>query len=108
MTDVSSAPGFNNALACMTIAIGAGAIRASLTGSRGAQSSIGKSMVRNLINLTYNIWVECSPNECGVDRRNGRFMRRESASRICHTRHHGGQSRFFHGDASLEWRLFDT
>ncbi|CEL60533.1 hypothetical protein RSOLAG1IB_09715 [Rhizoctonia solani AG-1 IB] len=40
MTDVNSAPGFNNALACMTIAVGAGSIRAGLTNSRGAQSCI--------------------------------------------------------------------
>ncbi|QRV86972.1 hypothetical protein RhiJN_14990 [Ceratobasidium sp. AG-Ba] len=40
MTNVRTAPGFNNALACMTIAVGAGATRASLTGSRTAQSCI--------------------------------------------------------------------
>ncbi|ELU38000.1 hypothetical protein AG1IA_07971 [Rhizoctonia solani AG-1 IA] len=36
LTDVNSAPGFNNAIACMTIAVGAGSIRAGLTNSRGA------------------------------------------------------------------------
>ncbi|KDN35464.1 hypothetical protein RSAG8_11547, partial [Rhizoctonia solani AG-8 WAC10335] len=40
MTDADSAPGFNNALACMTIAVGAGSIRAGLINSRSAQSSI--------------------------------------------------------------------
>ncbi|KAJ1308128.1 hypothetical protein OPQ81_003849 [Rhizoctonia solani] len=40
MTDANTAPGFNNALACMTIAVGAGSIRAGLTNSRSAQSCI--------------------------------------------------------------------
>ncbi|KAG9119604.1 hypothetical protein FRC07_005307, partial [Ceratobasidium sp. 392] len=40
MSDVRTAPGFNNAIACMTIAVGAGATRASMTGSRTAQSCI--------------------------------------------------------------------
>ncbi|KAG8711769.1 hypothetical protein FRC08_015478 [Ceratobasidium sp. 394] len=40
MTDVRTAPGFNNAIACMTIAVGAGATHASMTGSRTAQSCI--------------------------------------------------------------------
>ncbi|KAH7332942.1 hypothetical protein B0J17DRAFT_677040 [Rhizoctonia solani] len=40
MTDVNTAPGFNNAVACMTIAVGAASIRASLTNSRSAQSCI--------------------------------------------------------------------
>ncbi|KAG8764627.1 hypothetical protein FRC12_007994 [Ceratobasidium sp. 428] len=40
MTDVRTAPGFNNALACITLAVGAGATRASMTGSRTAQSCI--------------------------------------------------------------------
>ncbi|KAG8739926.1 hypothetical protein FRC10_004987 [Ceratobasidium sp. 414] len=43
MTDVRTAPGFNNAIACMTLAVGAGATRASMTGSRTAQSCIGTS-----------------------------------------------------------------
>ncbi|KAF8593748.1 hypothetical protein BDV93DRAFT_529723 [Ceratobasidium sp. AG-I] len=40
VTDVNTAPGFNNSLACMTIAVGAGATRAGLSGSRSAQASI--------------------------------------------------------------------
>ncbi|CUA77105.1 hypothetical protein RSOLAG22IIIB_12554 [Rhizoctonia solani] len=40
MTDANTAPGFNNALACMTIAVGAGSIRAGLINSRSAQSCI--------------------------------------------------------------------
>lgn len=42
MSDVRTAPGFNNALACMTIAVGAGAMRAGFSGSRSAQASIGQ------------------------------------------------------------------
>ena len=41
-SDVLTAPGFNNSPSCMTIAVGAGAMRAGFSGSRSAQASIGK------------------------------------------------------------------